>query len=59
MSKKPTYNDFRDGRPKELMETYKINHKELEMAQRDVNYGANQAELRKEYDKFYKRNRNE
>lgn len=57
MSKKPTFNDFRDAKPKELMKTYKLDQAQLEMAQRDVCYGANQAELRGEYEKFYRRNR--
>ena len=54
---KPTYNDFRDATPRELMKTYKINSAQLEMAQRAVNPGAQQSDLRKEYDKFYRRNR--
>lgn len=57
MSKEPTYNDFKEGSPKELMKTYKISQRELEMAQRKALYGANQNDLRKEYDQFYRRNR--
>ena len=57
MRKKPTYNDFRDAKPTELMKTYKMNPRELEMAQRAVNPGASQSDLRGEYEKFYRRNR--
>ena len=58
MSKsKPTYNDFRDAKPEELKKVYKLDHRQLEMAHRDVCYGANQVQLRGEYDKFYRRNR--
>lgn len=57
MKGKPTYNDFRDAKPTELMQTYKMNARELEMAQRQVNPGASQTDLRKEYDVFYRRNR--
>lgn len=59
MSKKPTYNDFRDAKPGELMKTYRLNPRQLEMAQRDVCYGAGQNDLRREYDKFYRRNRSD
>lgn len=59
MANKPTYSDFRDAKPAELMKTYKLTPSQLEMAQRNVNYGANQVELRKEYDKFYRRNRSD
>lgn len=55
--RKPTYNDFRDAKPTELMKTYKLNARQLEMAQRAVNPGATQHELRSEYEKFYRRNR--
>ena len=57
MKGKPTYSDFRDAKPTELMKTYKLNQAQLEMAQRRVNPGASQSDLRKEYDKFYRRNR--
>lgn len=57
--RKPTYNDFRDASPKELVKTYGINYRQLEMAQRAVNPGAAQGDLRKEYDKFYRRNRSD
>lgn len=59
MSSKPTFNDFRDAKPAELMKTYKLDQRGLENAQRDVCYGANQNDLRKEYDKFYRRNRSD
>lgn len=59
MTKKPTYNDFRDAKPAELMKTYKLDSKQLEMAQRAVNPGANQRDLNKEYEKFYRRNRHD
>lgn len=55
--KKPTFNDFRDASPKEIMKTYKLDQRGLENAQRKHLYGANNAEMRKEYDKFYRRNR--
>lgn len=54
---KPTFNDFLEAKPTEIMQTYKLDQRGLEMAHRDVCYGANQADLRKEYDKFYRRNR--
>jgi len=54
---KPTYNDFQEAKPAELMKTYKLNERQLEMAQRHACYGAGQNDLRKEYDKFYRRNR--
>ena len=54
---KPTYQDFQEARPEELKKTYKLNDRQLEMAKRNVMYGANQNQMRKEYDKFYKRNR--
>lgn len=57
MARKPTFNDFKNAKPKELMKTYKLTARQLEVAQRDVCYGANQAQLRKEYDSFYRRNR--
>lgn len=58
MSKgKPTYSDFKDGTPKELMKTYKLSPRELEQAQRRVLDGAKQSDIRKEYDPFYRRNR--
>ena len=53
----PTYNDIRDGKPAELMKTYKITPAQLETAIRRNNDGASQGDLRREYDKFYKRNR--
>ena len=57
MARKPTYNDFREAKPKELMRVYKMNPRQLEMAHRDVLSGAKTVEMRKEYDKFYRRNR--
>jgi len=57
MKSKPTFNDFRDAKPEELKKTYGLNDRQLEMAKRDVFYGANQVQLRQEYDKFYKRTR--
>jgi hypothetical protein len=58
MSNKPTYNDFQEAKPSDLKRVYKLDDRQLEMAKRDVLYGANQAEMRSEYDKFYRRNRN-
>lgn len=55
--RKPSYQDFRDGKPSELMKTYRLTPRQLEMAQRRVNPGASQNDLRNEYDKFYRRNR--
>lgn len=55
--KKPTYNDFQEAKPEELKRVYKLDDRQLEMAKRDVMYGANQAQMRTEYDKFYRRNR--
>lgn len=57
MPRKPTFNDFKNARPKELMKTYKLTPRQLEMAQREVCYGASQTQLRGEYEKFYRRNR--
>ena len=57
MKSKPTFNDFREAKPTELMKTYKLTPRELENAQRRVCHGASQQDLRKEYDKFYRRNR--
>lgn len=54
---KPTYTDFRDARPKEIMQTYKLTERQLEKAHREILTGANQKEMAKEYDKFYRRNR--
>ena len=55
--RKPTYTDFQEAKPEELKRVYKLNDRQLEMAKRDVLYGANQSQMRTEYDKFYKRNR--
>ncbi len=57
MRKQPTFNDFRDARPAEIMKTYKLDQRGLENAHREVMYGARQAEMRGEYDRFYRRNR--
>lgn len=59
MKKLPTYNDFKNGSPKELQKTYGLNEKQLEMAQRRVLDGAKQEDIRKEYDPFYRRNRHD
>lgn len=59
MTKLPTYNDIRDASPKELQQTYKLTPKQLESAVRAVNPGATQNDLRKEYEKFYRRNRHD
>lgn len=59
MKGKPTYSDFRDGSPKELMKTYNLNSKQLEVAQRSVLQGATQQDIRKEYEPFYRRNRHD
>jgi hypothetical protein len=57
MKKLPTYSDFRDGTPRELMKTYKLSPRQLEVAQRKVNPGYSQNDMRKAYDTFYRRNR--
>lgn len=57
MKGKPTYNDFRDATPNELMAAYRLTARQLEMAQRRVNPGASQNDLKNEYEKFYRRNR--
>jgi hypothetical protein len=56
---KPTWQDFKDGRPKELMKTYKLTPKQLEIAHRKHLDGANQAERRQEYDQLYRKNRSD
>lgn len=59
MSKLPTFNDFQEASPKELQKTYNLDQRTLEQAQRRVCDGAGQADLTKEYDKFYRRNRHD
>lgn len=59
MKNKPTYRDFQEGSPKELQKTYKLDAKQLEMAQRRVLDGAKQQDIRKEYEPFYRRNRHD
>lgn len=57
MKSKPTFNDFQEASPKEIQKTYKLDQRGLENAQRRVMYGANQLDLRKGYEMFYRRNR--
>jgi hypothetical protein len=58
MKKQPTFNDFETVSPKELQKHYKLDQRALENAHRKtVCDGASQAQMRKEYDKFYRRNR--
>ncbi len=57
MKGKPTYQDFVDARPTEIMRTYRLDRRGLENAHRDVMRGARQEEMRREYDRFYRRNR--
>lgn len=57
MKHKPTYRDFQEASPKELMKTYKLDQKGLENAQRRVLDGARQEDIRKAYEPFYRRNR--
>ena len=57
MNKKPTYTDFQEAKPEEIKKVYKLNDRQLEMAKRDVYYGATQEELRQHYEGFYRRNR--
>lgn len=59
MKGKPTYRDFQEATPKELMKTYKLDSLGLERAQRSVLDGAVQKDIEKAYDPFYKRNRND
>jgi hypothetical protein len=54
---KPTWNDINEATPKELMKTYKLDQRGLENAHRRHLHGANTIEMRKEYEKLYKRNR--
>jgi hypothetical protein len=57
MSKQPTFRDFQEASPTELQKTYNLDQRALEFAQRKVCDGASQNDLAKEYDKFYRRNR--
>lgn len=57
MKRKPTFNDFNEASPKEIQKFYKLDQLSLEKAQREVLYGASQNDIRKEYEKFYRRNR--
>lgn len=57
MKKEPTWNDFQDAKPAELVKTYKINYRELEIAHRKHLEGASMVEMRNEYDALYRRNR--
>jgi hypothetical protein len=57
MKGKPTYRDFQEASPKELQKTYKLDQRQLEMAQRRVMDGAGQEDIRKNYEPFYRRNR--
>ncbi len=59
MKGKPTYRDFQEASPKELVKTYKLSYRELEVAQRKVMDGAGQADITKAYEKFYPRNRSD
>ena len=56
---KPTFRDFQEASPRELQKTYKLDQRQLEQAQRQVCDGAKQGDIAKEYDKFYRRNRND
>lgn len=57
MRKQPTFNDFNSASPKELQKHYKLDQRALENAHRKTLDGASQSDMRKEYDKFYRRNR--
>lgn len=57
MSKKPTYNDYKEAKPAELMRTYKLDQKGLELAHRAILDGASKSDMAKEYDQLYRRNR--
>lgn len=57
MKGKPTYRDFQEASPRELQKTYKLDQRGLENVQRAVMPGANQNDLRKGYEQFYRRNR--
>lgn len=56
---KPTWNDFKEARPSELMKTYKLTPRELENAHRKHLDGGNAAERRSEYDQLYRKNRSD
>ena len=57
MKKKPTFNDIQEAKPAELERIYKLDQKGLENAVRETCHGATQAEMRTQYEKFYRRNR--
>jgi hypothetical protein len=55
--KKPTWRDTQEAKPSELMKTYKMTQAQFEMSHRNHLYGANNTEMRKEYDKVWRRER--
>jgi hypothetical protein len=57
MKGKPTYNDFREAKPIELMKIYRLTPRELENAQRKHLYGASQSDMKNEYEQFYIKSR--
>lgn len=57
MAKQPTWNDLHEGKPAELMRTYKLSPKQLEMVHRIHLDGASTPEKRKEYEQLYRKNR--
>jgi hypothetical protein len=52
---KISWNDLQNASQKELKGTYRMNDRDLEKAVRHHLDGATQVEMRKEYDKFYRR----
>lgn len=58
MKKEPTFNDFNSASPKELQRHYGLSDRSLEKQfRRKALDGATQREMRREYEKFYTRNR--
>lgn len=53
MKRMPTFRDFKEATPHDLMKSYGINTRQLEMAQRKVCDGASVNDLRNEYNSFY------
>lgn len=57
MNKKLTYRDFEESKPNDLRKFYGLSNHELEQQHRKHLEGANTQEMRREYEKFYRRNR--
>jgi hypothetical protein len=50
MTKKLSYYEVTQGKPSELMNKYKMNERQFEMAVRDHTHGAKSSEIEKFYD---------